>query len=244
MVNVMRFLLVRVAFALSVAVTAMPAHATFKCVDEKGITHYGDTLPPACAKRAVTEFSKQGGVVIRKIEAPLTPEQIIARDEERARQRVIQRRIEEQRTKDLALLATFSKETDFDKAKARSSTALDDRRVALEGRLETLAKQLAKAEAESEFYQAGKGKNSKARELPASLTASIARAKNEQVSVTALIKRTEVEKFDGEARFDADRERWLRLKAGMKPGTLDDMPHVEAKPADAPPAKKTASAKR
>ena len=43
--------------------SAMPAHALYKCQDEKGVTHYGDTMPPQCAKKAITEMSGQGSVV-------------------------------------------------------------------------------------------------------------------------------------------------------------------------------------
>lgn len=221
--------------AIASAFLASPAHASFKCVDDKGVTHYGDTLPAACTKRAVTEISK-GGTVVRKIDAPLTPEQIQAREELRAKQLILDRKIADQRTKDLSLMATFSKESDFDIAKARSESLLDERRTALESRLATLDKQLAKHEAETEFYQAGKSKNAKDREIPPRLIADIARTKAEQNSVVALIKKTEAEKLENAAKYDTDKQRWKRLKAGMKAGTLD-----ESEPA-APAASPTSSA--
>ena len=225
-------------------ISATPAHAAFKCVDDKGITYYGDTMPAACAKKAVTEYSRAGGVV-RKIDAPLTPEQIKVRDEEREKQRVIELKVDEQRTRDLALMATFGKESDFDTAKARDVKSFDERKVALAARMETLAKQLAKFNEDAEFYQAGASKSAKAREVPARLTADIARVKAEQTTVTALIKRTEAEKLENAARYEMDRERWKRLKGGMKAGTLDSATPPPAAPTSAlPPSKKTNVAKK
>ena len=46
---------------------------TYKWVDEKGITHYGDYVPPEYAKRERAVLNEEG-VVIRKLEAEKSPE--------------------------------------------------------------------------------------------------------------------------------------------------------------------------
>ena len=46
------------AFALAM-IAAAPVHALYKCVDEKGVTHYGDVMPWQCEKKPVVEMSKQ-----------------------------------------------------------------------------------------------------------------------------------------------------------------------------------------
>ena len=60
---------------------------TYKWVDDQGVVHYTDKLPPEAVNKGSVELNKQG-VPIKKIEPALTPEQRRARDaeEERARQ--------------------------------------------------------------------------------------------------------------------------------------------------------------
>ena len=59
----------RIKFSFNLAalavglIAAHPAVALYKCVDEKGVTHYGDIMPLQCAKKPVVEMSKQGSVV-------------------------------------------------------------------------------------------------------------------------------------------------------------------------------------
>ena len=56
------------------------ADAAFRCVDEKGRTHIGDTPPAGCANVVMYEVTR-GGQVIRKIEPTLTEDQLKARTE-------------------------------------------------------------------------------------------------------------------------------------------------------------------
>ena len=129
--------------------TVVSAQATFKCVDEKGVTHYGDTMPPQCAKKEVTEISKSGSL-IRKYDAPLTPEQLKAREEERLRQAEGQRRTAEQRQKDMALLSTFGSEREFDVSRDRDLLQLDARIKTLQQRIAEVDMQLAKLKVDME----------------------------------------------------------------------------------------------
>ncbi|MGH8757792.1 MAG: DUF4124 domain-containing protein, partial [Burkholderiales bacterium] len=69
---------------------AMPGvHALavmYKWVDENGVTHYGDSIPPEYRSRANEELNKRG-VIIKKNDAALTPEQIKAKEEELAKRK-------------------------------------------------------------------------------------------------------------------------------------------------------------
>ena len=49
------------------ALYAPLAGAAYKCVDEKGVTHIGDTPPAGCANVVMYETSP-GGMTLRKIE--------------------------------------------------------------------------------------------------------------------------------------------------------------------------------
>lgn len=222
--------------ALSAALTILPAHALYKCVDEKGVTHYGDTMPPQCSKKAITEMSQQGSVV-KQYEAPLTPEQLKAQAEDRERRRDTDKRIAELKLKDNALLATYGSEREFDVARDKDLATLDARKKTLTSRNEDVDKQLAKYTNEMDFYKAGKSKSAKGKdgkegkdgkdakdtkEAPPQLVQDYNRAKNDRVTLDA-----EIAKIDGDraaitARYDTEKIRWKKLKSGMQPGTLLD----------------------
>jgi Domain of unknown function (DUF4124) len=86
---------------------------TYKWVDDKGITHYGDTIPPEFKDKANAELSRRG-ITIKKTDQALTPEEIRARQEEEALAEQEELRAKEQKRLDQALLQTFTTEKDIE----------------------------------------------------------------------------------------------------------------------------------
>ncbi|MEO8101959.1 MAG: DUF4124 domain-containing protein [Betaproteobacteria bacterium] len=216
--------------SLIAALAAMPAHAVFKCVDEKGVTHYGDTMPPQCATKAITEMSKQGSVV-KKYEAPLTPEQLKAQYEENERRKEHEKKLTAQRLKDHALIATYGSEREFDMARDKDLATLDARKKTLASRNEDVDKQLSKLENEMEFYKAGKSKSSKSKEAPPQLAQDFNRARNDRANLDRELAKVDTDRAAVIARYDVEKSRWKKLKGGMTAGTLlDDKGDVAAKP--------------
>lgn len=242
------------ASLLAALVAAPAAHATYKCVDDKGVTHYGDTMPPQCASKAITEMSKQGAVV-RKYDAPLTPEQLKARREEEDKKREENKRIAEQKLRDMALIATYGSEREFDMARDKDLAAVDARKKILTARSPEVDKSLTKVENEMEFYRAGKSRTAKGkdgkepkepkadakgepkteaktREAPPQLVQDYNRAKNERATLDSELVKVENDRKEIIARFESERTRWKKLKGGMAPGTLlDTKGDVAAAPA-------------
>ena len=209
----MTFISIRyLSVSLVAALVAMPAHALYKCVDEKGITHYGDTMPPQCAKKAITEMSQQGSV-LKQYDAPLTPEQLKAQGEERERRREHEKKLTEQRLQDNALVATYGSEREFDMARDKDLASLDARKRTLAARNDDVDKQLAKYENEMEFYKAGKSKASKTREPPQPLLHELQRLRIEKEGLEQSVAGTERQIEAFRVRFDIDKKRWLALKA-------------------------------
>ncbi len=218
---------IALAFLLA---SADNAHALFKCTDEKGVTHYGDIMPPQCAKKPVVEMSKHGNVV-RKYEAPLTPEQLKANDDERIRNKEKTDRMALQKLRDNALVATYGAEREFDIARDKDIASLDSRRDTLTVRTVDVDKTLTKLNNDMEFYQAGKSKTAKAKEAPPQLVQDQRRAANEATSIRAEIQKIEQSKAEIRGRYDAEKARWKRLKAGMPAGTmLDEQGNVAETP--------------
>lgn len=210
---------------------ATTAQAAYKCKDEKGVTHIGDTPPAACDSVVMYEVSRSGAV-IRRIEPSLTAEQIRARQEEEARRKEAAKAAAEQRRKDLALLATYSSEKDFDTSRDINLKPIEGRMRSAQERVEAVDKRRETLEAEMEFYAAGKSAKAagKTREAPAQLTADLERTKNEKAVLTRAIAGYEKEMQEVRDRYEADKQRWVELKALHREGKLDlrDPKEVEA----------------
>ena len=225
----MKFPLFVAAF-IATLMAASPSHATYKCVDEKGITHYGDIMPWQCEKKPVVEMSKQGSVV-RKIDAPLTPEQLKAIDDNRVRDKAKADLIAGQKLRDNALMSTYGAEREFDVARDKDIANLDSRRKSLVGRISDVDKLLTKLNSDMEFYQAGKSKTSKVKEAPPQLVQDQKRAAADTAAIRAELERIDKDKVEIAARYDAEKARWKRLKGGMPAGTLlDDQGNVALAP--------------
>ena len=207
-----------------------PAFALFKCVDDKGVTYYGDTMPPQCAKKPVVEMSQQGNTV-RKFDAPLTPEQLKAIEDDRLRNKEKTDRMALQKLRDNALISTYGTEREFDIARDKEIAYLDSRRETLSARTGEVDKNLTKLSNDMEFYQAGKSKTSKVKEAPPQLVQDHKRAENEATGLRTELEKIDKSKLEIGARYDGEKAHWKRLKGGMPAGTLlDERGNVAATP--------------
>jgi len=200
---------------------ALPAHAAFKCKDEKGVTHIGDTPPAACASVMMYEVTPSG-TILRSIEPTPTGEQLKAKLEEAARAREAAKAAAEQRRKDLALLSTYSTEKDIDVSRDLNLKPIEGRIKSARDRTAAVDKHEQELEAEMEFYKAGKStKAAKAREAPAQLKADLERTKHEKSTLASSIASYEKEMQEVRERYDTDKKRWLELKQMHREGKLD-----------------------
>jgi hypothetical protein len=215
------------ALVLLSAATAASAQSTlFRCVDEKGVTHYGETMPAACAKKDVTELSKQGRT-LRKLDAPLTPEQQKAKVEAEAKQRENDKKVAQQKQKDLALLGTYGAEREIDLIRDKDVLQLDQRKRFLDARIADVEARLEKVTNQMEFYIAGRRKPAKEAkstepQVPAQLQADFDRVTNDRTNLQQEIARLEVDRRAVVARYETEKDRFRRLKGGMRVGTVLD----------------------
>jgi chromosome segregation ATPase len=201
----------RTILVIAMAALAPSAHATYKCVDENGRTHIGDTPPPGCANVPLYEMSRSGAV-LRRIEPTPTTEQLKAREEQAKRQREAEQAAAAQKRKDDALLSTFASEREFDTARDRNIEPLASRIRSAQERIRAVDQRLAKIDEEMEFYTPGKSKSARA-QVPASLVAEQERLNHEKQVLAANITGYERDIVAQREKFDADRKRWLELKA-------------------------------
>jgi hypothetical protein len=193
------------------------AGAAYKCVDEKGVTHIGDTPPAACAPVVMYEIKPNGGV-LRKIDPTPTPEQAKVMNLESERKREADKAAAEQKRKDAALLATFSSEQEFDVVLERTIAPIRSRMKVAAERIKSIEERQAKIEEDMEFYKAGKRKDAKGRdEAPPSLVAEQERLWHEKQSLVSSVASQEKEIVQTQERFNADKKRWVRIRGGGAP---------------------------
>jgi hypothetical protein len=106
---------------LCLAATATDSGAgMYRWVDDKGQVHYGDSIPPQYANQGHVELSAQGRVM-KRVEGSARSEDERRRRDEAAQQEANKaREAQDQRRRDMALLATFADEKEIDRARDRA----------------------------------------------------------------------------------------------------------------------------
>ena len=194
-------------------IVSQPALATmYKWVDERGITHYGDTLPPQYAGQGTSEMSKQGQV-IRKTARSLTPEQRKAKEEAAAIEKAEAQKDLEQRRKDRALLNSYSTEDEIVRARDRNMQLMD---VAIQGtqtRIKSTQIKLDTMRKQRENIAHAK------RPVPQGLVEDIQETELTLTQLNDFISQKQQEKEAIRAKFDEERLRFrgLRLAGEQSP---------------------------
>jgi hypothetical protein len=198
--------LVLTALAVQARPSSSPAEdqgGIVKWVDEKGVTHYGDSIPPEYANRSNTLLNKSGRV-LRKND-PVTPEPTSTApkvDEEEAK------RMAEQQRRDSVLLASYTTEQEIDLAKDRS-TQMDEAAIkGLEQRAVGVNERLAMYQKSATNFQARK------KPVPDDLKQDISGAKGELTDINTQIAAKRKNIDDTKTRFDRDKQRFHELKLG------------------------------
>src|SRR5215472_1645038 len=107
------------AAALALCGAGSAAAATYKWVDDQGVVHYSDKVPPEAVSKGATVLDKQGRPV-KKIEPAPTPEQLKAKEAAEEDQRARARVEQDQARRDRALMQSYTTESEIDIAKGRA----------------------------------------------------------------------------------------------------------------------------
>jgi hypothetical protein len=183
---------------------SQPAGRIYKWVDEQGVTHYGQSIPPEYRDQGGAEMSK-GGMTVRRIDPASTPEQRKAAEDKARREKDEQKRVFEQRRRDTALLNTYTSPREIDEARDRNLAlplqairGLEPRVKRSEERLETLEQRA------DGFEQVGKP-------VPDHLKDDIAEQKLELEGLHADIERHKSQIKAIQTRFEQDKQRYVEL---------------------------------
>jgi len=168
-----------------------------KWVDDKGITHYGDSIPSQYADRDNSEINSQG-ITIRKNH--IKPKE----------QTVLEIANQDQTRRDRALLASYTTEQEIDLARDRN---LQMDVIAIDGlkqRHDTVSKKLA------DNQKLADGFNNRKKPLPQFLTDNLQDNQAELARIDLQMKAHQGNMDAVRQRFDNDKQRFINLKAATQ----------------------------
>jgi hypothetical protein len=192
-------------FALLGAVDAAAGGRIYKWTDEKGVTHYGETIPPEYRDQTATEMTPRG-LAVRKIEGAAALEAQRKAAAERAQaEREEQKRTFEQRRRDLALVNTYTNSREIDEARERNLAAPTQSLRNLEPRMKRTQDELAALQRQAQTL----GSSGKA--IPEFLRQDMEEKKLELAEMMAEKEQHESQIQAIRARYEADKKRYIEL---------------------------------
>jgi hypothetical protein len=191
--------------ALILGITfSLPVSAKlYKWVDDEGITHYGEVVPPEYANKDKVELDKTGRVV--KTDEVMTPEKRRAKEQEDARKRGEKQAAQDRQLRDRTLLNTYSNVKEIDLARSRSLQQIDARLNTIYSSIKSSKTDLSALQNEADGYTKRK------KDVPDSLKEDLSNAQARLDKLNKDLLQPQSEKAAVESRYDADKARYMEL---------------------------------
>jgi hypothetical protein len=174
----------------------------YRWVDEQGVVHYGDSIPPQYANKEKALLNSQG-VEVGRVDGQKSPEQIAAEARDRAA-------LMKQRQHDAFLVTTYTSVKDIETLRDARLDELRGQRAAAEQYMDSLRVRLASLQSRAMNF-APYSPRADARRMPDDLAEDLVRTVNElHAQTTALAARNE-EETELRAQFQSDIERYREL---------------------------------
>jgi Domain of unknown function (DUF4124) len=176
--------------------------AAYKWVDEQGVIHYGDSIPPQAAERELHILNKQG-VEIGHADAAKSPEQLAA--EARIHEASLK-----QQQHDNFLISTYTSVKDIETLRDVRLDQLKGQRTAAEQYVENLHSRLMALQERAKHFRPYNAQPS-ARRLPDDLAEDLVHTLNEMRTQNNALTAKNDEVAAVKAQFDTDIERYREL---------------------------------
>ena len=190
-------------FIAGIAFSFPVAAKMYKWVDDKGTTHYGETIPPEYANKDRSELGKSGRVIEKK--EVLTPEERRASEQADAKKRADEEAALERKRRDKALVNTYSNEKEIDLARNRNLQQV-------EARIDSISSQLKMANDNLLAFQKEADALAKAgKKIHPSLQEDLKESQERLAKLQQDLEKAKAEKATLDARYDADKARYKEL---------------------------------
>jgi hypothetical protein len=188
---------------LSFSTGAEPGRTVYKWVDEQGVTHYGDRIPPEYATQERHVINAQG-VEISRLEAQKTPEQLAADDQKKLE-------VEQSHSRDRNLLNTYGSVQEIERLRDQRLTLLSDQIKVTSQFLEVLNGKLKKLRAASTHFKPYSD-DPNAPAMPDQIAEDLVRQGNDMRTQEQNLREKRSEEATMRNQFESDIERFKELK--------------------------------
>lgn len=196
-------LMLGLAVLLPAGADATSSRATaYRWVDEQGVVHYGDSIPPQYAEKEHAVLNNQG-VVVSHIDAQKTPEQ-------RAVEAKEQEALRKQQQHDSFLLTTYTSVKDIESLRDVRLEQLQGQRFAAEQYVENLHSRLAALQERVKHFRPYNARQD-ARRMPDDLAEDLVHTLNEMRTQSTVLSLKNDEVSAVRAQFNMDIDRYQAL---------------------------------
>ena len=205
-------LLVAVAAQAQAPAATSPGKQTYKWVDEKGVTHYGDSVPAEYSQREQRVLNEQG-LEVQKRQAELSPVE--------AAERAKKQKEEAQRKQhDMFLLSTYPSTREIESVRDTRLDQINGQISAAEAYIASLTTRVEGLKQRSQMF-APYSKNPGARRMPDELAEEMVRALSELRTQNSALANRRAEARAVTEQFDGDIRRFKELRTSAA-ARLDD----------------------
>ncbi len=175
----------------------------YRWVDEHGVVHYGDTIPPQYARNSKQILNSEG-VQIGQIEAEKTPQQLAAAAHAQAR-------LQAQQQHDYFLLSTYTSVKDIESLRDERLAQIETQQTAAQQYVQSLQSRLTSLQSRAQQFKPYSSRPDAPR-MPDDLAQELVQTLGEvRVQDQAIDSRTEQE-AQVRSQFQSDIERFRQLK--------------------------------
>jgi hypothetical protein len=205
----------RLVFALC-ALTTPAAHAaekpkTYRWVDNEGIVHFGDRVPPEYASKDLSLLNDQG-VVVARVAGQKTPEELAEEARLKAAREEENRLREESLMRDRVLLSTYLSVEEIEQLRDRRLELVIGQMRITQVYLDNLREKLLKLERESQRFSPY-SKDPDAKPIDEKLARELSDTLDSIALYERNLEKSQTEQAQLAAKFDADITRFRELNS-------------------------------
>lgn len=197
---------VSACFILTMTFSLNAEAKLYKWVDDKGITHYGEVIPPEYANKDRDSLKKSG--LLEKRPEKADPEAIRAKEEAEQKRKIDSQAAVEQQRRDSALLNTYSNENEIDQARDRSlvlvAARVDSYKTLLKSSQGTL----------DDLKKEAENRTKTNKKIPQSLANDITQTEARVLNYSNQLGKNEEDLIAVKTRFENEKLLYRKLKGG------------------------------
>jgi hypothetical protein len=184
---------------------------TYTWVDDRGVRHYGDSVPAQYSQREQRVLNRQG-VEVARTDAQKSHEEL-------AREAELNRAAARKKQHDMFLLSTYSSVKDLETVRDARLDQLEDQVTAAQAYISTLDERMLGLRERVMIYRPYNDSRN-ARRMPDDLAEQIVRTMNEIRTQNRTLDAKRQEQTAMREQFELDIKRYRELKSAMVPSAV------------------------